>query len=188
MVCYTNHALDQFLENCIEQCGLTDGVVRVGGQSKSENLEDFKLKNIKRERKWSSRNRRELNRIHRRVNKKRRNLNFEKRRIICINELISCLKNGHGLLHFKHLEKFIDKNCLAYFRSGNKGPDYSLLEWLGFFDDELELLRLMEDIQYDDGQEDAFGISDLFSMMSLDPEVQKLNLLNENGKILLKFF
>lgn len=25
MICYTNHALDQFLENCINQCRLTKG-------------------------------------------------------------------------------------------------------------------------------------------------------------------
>lgn len=45
VVCFTNHALDQFLEGLI---GTTEDIVRVGGQSKNEALEKFKLKNKKR--------------------------------------------------------------------------------------------------------------------------------------------
>ena len=42
MVCYTNHALDQFLEKVLEF--LKRGIIRVGGRSKSEQLEQFNLK------------------------------------------------------------------------------------------------------------------------------------------------
>ncbi|CAH1269009.1 ZNFX1 [Branchiostoma lanceolatum] len=45
VVCYTNHALDQFLEGITEFC--SQGIVRVGGQSKSEKLEVFQLNNIR---------------------------------------------------------------------------------------------------------------------------------------------
>ena len=47
MICYTNHALDQFLEMIIRNCKLTAGVVRIGGQCKSEELAPYLLKNIK---------------------------------------------------------------------------------------------------------------------------------------------
>ena len=40
VVCYTNHALDQFLEGIIP---FTDSVTRVGGRGKSESLERFNL-------------------------------------------------------------------------------------------------------------------------------------------------
>ncbi|KAF5286004.1 hypothetical protein FQR65_LT13001 [Abscondita terminalis] len=40
VVCYTNHALDQFLESLISS---TEDIVRVGGQSKNENLAKFSL-------------------------------------------------------------------------------------------------------------------------------------------------
>lgn len=43
IVCYTNHALDQFL------CGIlryTDSIVRIGNQSKNENLDRFNLKQL----------------------------------------------------------------------------------------------------------------------------------------------
>ncbi|KAI5848750.1 hypothetical protein DFP73DRAFT_583390 [Morchella snyderi] len=45
-VCYTNHALDQFLLELKEK-GIRK-IIRVGGQSKSEELEGFNLKNVSR--------------------------------------------------------------------------------------------------------------------------------------------
>ncbi|KAL8616358.1 hypothetical protein ACOMHN_032212 [Nucella lapillus] len=46
VVCYTNHALDQFLEGILEFC--PDGIVRVGSRCKNPQLEPFNLKNIRR--------------------------------------------------------------------------------------------------------------------------------------------
>lgn len=45
VVCFTNHALDQFLEGLLP---VTTAVVRVGGQSKNKNLEKFNLKKLRR--------------------------------------------------------------------------------------------------------------------------------------------
>nr|KAG5707206.1 hypothetical protein BaRGS_017890 [Batillaria attramentaria] len=45
VVCYTNHALDQFLEGILKF--QSKGIVRVGGQSKSEELKGLNLKLIK---------------------------------------------------------------------------------------------------------------------------------------------
>ena len=45
VVCYTNHALDQFLEGILK---ITDNIARVGGRGKSESLERFNLKARKR--------------------------------------------------------------------------------------------------------------------------------------------
>lgn len=45
VVCYTNHALDQFLEGVLEFC--EGGIVRVGGKNKSEKLEPYNIKNLK---------------------------------------------------------------------------------------------------------------------------------------------
>ncbi|KAL8616355.1 hypothetical protein ACOMHN_032209 [Nucella lapillus] len=47
VVCYTNHALDQFLEGILEFC--PDGIVRVGSRCKTPQLEPFNLKNIRRQ-------------------------------------------------------------------------------------------------------------------------------------------
>ncbi|CAL1546920.1 unnamed protein product [Lymnaea stagnalis] len=46
VVCYTNHALDQFLEGMLDFC--SEGVVRVGGRSSSKLLERLTLKALRR--------------------------------------------------------------------------------------------------------------------------------------------
>ncbi|KAJ7338266.1 hypothetical protein JRQ81_011010 [Phrynocephalus forsythii] len=46
VVCYTNHALDQFLEGILEF--LPSGVVRVGGRSRSEKVMACSLKNLRK--------------------------------------------------------------------------------------------------------------------------------------------
>lgn len=45
VVCFTNHALDSFLEGLLEG-GVTDSIVRVGGGSKSERLAAYNLTNV----------------------------------------------------------------------------------------------------------------------------------------------
>lgn len=43
VVCYTNHALDQFLSGLMRY---TDSIVRIGNQSKNESLDKFNLKQL----------------------------------------------------------------------------------------------------------------------------------------------
>jgi hypothetical protein len=45
-ICYTNHALDQFLEHLLDQ--KVTSIVRVGARSKSERLEDYNLASLMR--------------------------------------------------------------------------------------------------------------------------------------------
>ena len=48
VICYTNHALDQFLEGIYDFCGNEESkIVRIGGRSKSEKLKDCNLNAIK---------------------------------------------------------------------------------------------------------------------------------------------
>ncbi len=49
VICFTNHALDQFLEGIYDFYGENneDKIVRIGGRSKSEKLKDCNLKAIK---------------------------------------------------------------------------------------------------------------------------------------------
>ncbi|XP_067144046.1 NFX1-type zinc finger-containing protein 1-like [Centruroides vittatus] len=44
IVCYTNHALDQFLERILQ---FTEKVVRIGSQGESEKLENYKISNLR---------------------------------------------------------------------------------------------------------------------------------------------
>ncbi|XP_063826233.1 NFX1-type zinc finger-containing protein 1-like [Ostrinia nubilalis] len=45
IICYTNHALDQFLEGIL--LGITNSIVRLGSQSKNKNLEPYSLYNLR---------------------------------------------------------------------------------------------------------------------------------------------
>ena len=47
VVCLTNHALDSFLEDLVK-AGVSDNIVRVGGRSKSKELEKFSLDSVRR--------------------------------------------------------------------------------------------------------------------------------------------
>ncbi|XP_021953554.2 NFX1-type zinc finger-containing protein 1 [Folsomia candida] len=66
VVCYTNHALDQFLEGIVEILkeqdknktrefvrGCTTSIVRLGSRSKSEKLKEFELFNVRKRGGWS---------------------------------------------------------------------------------------------------------------------------------------
>ncbi|KAJ8042130.1 NFX1-type zinc finger-containing protein 1 [Holothuria leucospilota] len=48
LICFTNHALDQFLEGILGF--LSEGIVRVGGRSSSEKLKEFNLNELRRNR------------------------------------------------------------------------------------------------------------------------------------------
>ncbi|PKC17959.1 P-loop containing nucleoside triphosphate hydrolase protein [Rhizophagus irregularis] len=45
VICFTNHALDQFLEHLIDKAGI-DNIVRLGGRSKSDKIAPFSLEEV----------------------------------------------------------------------------------------------------------------------------------------------
>ncbi|XP_006881685.1 PREDICTED: NFX1-type zinc finger-containing protein 1 [Elephantulus edwardii] len=134
VVCYTNHALDQFLEG-IYKCQKTS-IVRVGGRSNSEILKQFTLREL--------RNKREF----------RRNLPMHLRRaymsiITEMKESEQELHEGaqtlectmHGVLREQFLEKYISSQHWQSLMNGPvqdtewvlfQGRKHSMmLEWLG---------------------------------------------------------
>lgn len=62
-VCYTNHALDQFLEALLSK-GITS-IVRIGSRSKSQQLENYNLFNLMGSRSSSQRTRLPTNEFRR---------------------------------------------------------------------------------------------------------------------------
>lgn len=137
MICYTNHALDQFLENCIKECKLTKGVVRVGGRCKSESLEPFLLRNQKRKHKNKN-----IRNLRKQLRDERDDLNDIKRQIFKYQDQLKFCNDNSLLLNLKCLEKFIDSQHMQQFESYAYTPskkysrmktlDNTLLEWLGF--------------------------------------------------------
>ncbi|XP_066564198.1 NFX1-type zinc finger-containing protein 1 isoform X2 [Amia ocellicauda] len=95
VVCYTNHALDQFLEGIHDF--LKEGIVRIGGRSKSQVLENFTLKNIRKkqlqfiltqeQRRLFSRTMKDLKEFERQISEKTGVLNLLSKGILSEREL-----------------------------------------------------------------------------------------------------
>ena len=123
MLCYTNHALDQFLEYCVTECSLTTGVVRVGGRCKNRNLEGFLLKNIKN-----------LARQERSIDK---SIFYQTKTEFANMYEIQNLINTHfnmiemantGILKLNILQDIME----PYYYDQFRGSSVDLLDWLGF--------------------------------------------------------
>lgn len=141
MICYTNHALDQFLESCVHECGLLDGVVRVGGRCRNPSLDKFLLSNlrseIKSERSCDPR-------LYGQICDLRKTLNTMMKSIENHVERIQGLVKFKlkRILKFDNLRLGMDPRDLQEFqpdasknRLFNIDPiEYEFLRWLGVFD------------------------------------------------------
>ena len=129
VVCYTNHALDQFLEGIIDMCNLSYGeLVRVGGRisSQNERLQKCSLFNMKREQR-ATRNilkyvqktistiRAEMRHIQRKITKLIREMEFARKSVI----------------HEAHLQQFMtEAQAQSLYSRGYRGCTSFIREWL----------------------------------------------------------
>lgn len=187
MVCYTNHALDQFLEYCIRECNLTMGVVRVGGRSKSENLKPFLLSTIKQ----SLRKERKIDRnIFIRIKTERDNLDHYKLALDKLTNFIESVFRGCGIISFNRLKSYMtqtqcdqlqaSKNYEFTAFDGNQRTyeDFVFLKWLGFFDIDQVVQDLETDIQNKSQNQKDIKILPK-QMENLEEELKDLNLNTE---------
>nr|CAD7410641.1 unnamed protein product [Timema cristinae] len=121
VVCFTNHALDQFLEGLIP---VTNNLVRVGRQSKSEVLNKFSL----RERKNESRRKGNIHALLLDNKNKQSELLVQ---IRSIQGDIEILTKHVGVVSLSTLKKSgLDKGVLKNFYKDNKLSDRLFLDWL----------------------------------------------------------
>lgn len=138
MICYTNHALDQFLEYCVDQCKLTSGVVRVGGQSKSEKLRRFQLSTIK----FNKRKDRAKNYTHQRLQNAISNLEASKNQLENASIILWKVSRGEVVLKLDALLKYISESHRQQFENQSSINDAGFfLDWLGLFQTELTNLK-----------------------------------------------
>lgn len=112
IICFTNHALDQFLEGLVP---VTTDICRVGGQSKNKNLEQF---NIRRHR---------ANYSNQSVIQKRKEVQNYLKEIKQIDETLGIIQRGESILVFDIFENIVP----GY--SGSKMAQYTdkeLYAWL----------------------------------------------------------
>ncbi|XP_071505626.1 NFX1-type zinc finger-containing protein 1-like [Diadema antillarum] len=127
LVCYTNHALDQFLEGVAEyNC---EGIVRVGGRSSSEALKRFNLNSLR-----SSKLREEMPRhVRRRIGEVRGEIECLGREIKSSQDKMNAAKKG--LLHERVLLPYMDERHYRSLTFGNFSQGYGasrLVDWLLF--------------------------------------------------------
>ena len=138
IICYTNHALDQFLVGIAR---FTRKIVRIGGQSKCEELDPFNL------REWKKRARNARTRaphISSWLYKTRDRLN-EQLRTISDHRHVMKVVISQGIVHERTLQaaKIINSNMLAKLKAAVPHVSGSLIHhWLGVERPEL-LTRLL---------------------------------------------
>ncbi|KAJ8731576.1 hypothetical protein PYW07_004740 [Mythimna separata] len=129
VICYTNHALDQFLEGIL---GITNSIVRLGSQSKSPLLEYYTLHNLrtKIKSKYSylyASKRNELEKIFKEMTELQSEIGKCEKEIVSYNSLKPYLKIG-------------DKNYEL-----RSSTEDSILNWLfGCFEGESQNSRISE--------------------------------------------
>ncbi|XP_009891810.1 PREDICTED: LOW QUALITY PROTEIN: NFX1-type zinc finger-containing protein 1 [Charadrius vociferus] len=135
IVCYTNHALDQFLEGIYTF--QKHGMVRVGGRSSSEVLKQFTLRELRKKCEFRYNLPTHLRRAYVNITSEMKQAEQE------LHEgakLLEC--TTYGVLHERHLEAFIapqhwDSLMNGLVRQDNEEFYYSasqhsmILEWLG---------------------------------------------------------
>ncbi|XP_041944382.1 NFX1-type zinc finger-containing protein 1 [Alosa sapidissima] len=133
VVCYTNHALDQFLEGIHKF--LEKGIVRVGGRSNSEVLKRFALRELTRSpqfrRELPQHLRRAYFEIHKELAEAEQLIKRQAAQLEC---------SLRGVIHEQFLERYIsevhwDSLCVQPLADGfqSVGERQSMiLEWLGF--------------------------------------------------------
>ncbi|KAL5237885.1 hypothetical protein ACI65C_005295 [Semiaphis heraclei] len=115
VVCYTNHALDQFMEGILS---FTNKVIRIGGQSKSEIIEQYSLRNIARMHKRSVTTNRGLRNVQDQVRTTMDNIKYLKK----CSEAVSY---NAGILELSLLKNGMPKKYHNFFQT-----TLNLLSWL----------------------------------------------------------
>ncbi|XP_019640136.1 PREDICTED: NFX1-type zinc finger-containing protein 1-like [Branchiostoma belcheri] len=166
VVCYTNHALDQFLEGIADS--YHKGIVRVGGQSKSEKLKQFNLKNI--------RNKRRQKKKHKGAADATRKMKRLQEQMDVYLDQLTATQNG--LLHEdtlmldqRHRDSLMQgsaKQNEDRWMLGGKKRESVIVDWLGLGEQALPGAdRQNHDAQAEDEEEVGIEIMDI-------PEEQRL--------------
>uniref|UniRef100_A0A6P7GTU6 NFX1-type zinc finger-containing protein 1-like n=1 Tax=Diabrotica virgifera virgifera TaxID=50390 RepID=A0A6P7GTU6_DIAVI len=114
VICFTNHALDQFLEGLLST---TDKIIRVGGQSKNEKLNEYNLRNRKRVLDYSNRAVSEKHFIVRNI----------MRDIESINEYLNTIANYDTVIDFGAFSGVVPEYATSWFAKAEKEH---IINWL----------------------------------------------------------
>ena len=158
IVCYTNHALDQFLEGLAK---VTNRIVRVGGQSKSKLLESLNLK-VKRKQHWRKKNLFDL------AKDMQYRMSYLMYEIKCIQGSVEMITKHQGIVSLYALRKagiIRDQHLRCFASQDNKVTEQLFIKWLehGMYDyvppyevEENERENVVQNIDESDGEPEDF--------------------------------
>ena len=130
VVCYTNHALDQFLEGILAFC--PEGIVRVGSRCKNEQLEEFNLKNLRRkmrtERKTNMSVRNSIRDCVRRLHEHRETIERVSSKLEATTKGIVSLDVLKAHMPPAHFESLVSRGLYSDLSQAGKGN--VMMEWL----------------------------------------------------------
>ncbi|RNA29929.1 NFX1-type zinc finger-containing 1-like, partial [Brachionus plicatilis] len=168
------------------ECDLTEGVVRIGGRSKSPNLEPYILSNIKKNLSMNNKSNRFVKYL---IAVESNILDGLRRRIDYENESTNTILNHGAILRFNvvketitesQTQQLIDFSDREIFRN-DLDEDFCLLEWLGFFQEYQNTTCEQTEATDNQEEEDIFD-SDNESMANeriLESDL-KLNTIKKN--------
>lgn len=119
IICYTNHALDQFLEHILK---ITSSIVRIGGQSKNEAMEKISLNTLRRA--PQKKNYSAMNLFH----SEKRNLKTIMVQLQAAQKQIESLSSG--ILTYDSMCEFVPEATSLRGHGVGNGEDKLLLMWL----------------------------------------------------------
>lgn len=147
-VCYTNHALDQLLED-LQEKKITDQIIRIGSQSKSERLEPFNLRTVVREVEKTRTERRDQWELHNQFD-----FHDEEFRKTHLNSSGSDVSLKYHLQHFhpNHYSQFFEQDEEGFQRQSDRDPGQAIRSWLNggkMSNDEPRSIDVLCDIHID---------------------------------------
>jgi hypothetical protein len=116
MICYTNHALDQFLTSIIKKLSLEPGqIVRVGGRSTNPDIEPFLIQKLRHQRRDVRTKNEELSNkyeilknIKKQMDDSQKNYNLCSQQLLDINQLLLAMDKNHVLVLIEPILKKLD--------------------------------------------------------------------------------
>ncbi|XP_069677368.1 NFX1-type zinc finger-containing protein 1-like [Periplaneta americana] len=179
VVCYTNHALDQFLEGLI---GVTNKIVRIGGQSKSKVLEEFNLK----ERRRATKKKRALFDLVRDI---RYRMSDVMRVIQCIQRDLEMISGHRGIISLSVLQRvgILDQHVACFDSHDPRITNKLFTDWLeyGMYDDNQPPQAEAEQNQGGNEDQNAPQEADVQDDVDLDEEQRHMldDLLDLNLEV-----
>lgn len=173
IICYTNHALDQFLEHILD---VTTSVVRIGGQSKNEAMEKISLNNLRR---TSTRRYYEANNL---FHSEKRNLKILMGQLQRAQNQIESLCNG--ILTYASICQFVPEVREYRLCRNSKSGEDKLFMWLFEnidFEVDGNIDTLLEDDDVEEHPNDNHGDKDERTAFVLEDLSHELNEIEING-------